>query len=200
MHKLNLALIAFAIAAGATSLARASTINYAFTQGGFTDSAGDPGTLTGSFTATPEANGSVQLGDLISFSATFQETVNGATDSFVFIQPNDFYYDPNTPGSLSFSTGSTTSGLIACTGSTDVNAVCEGLTNPFGPRTNAVGFFEDLPDFGAATTRLPSAVTINGGGASAPEPGSSILLATGVALIFAGSLIKRCARKARLGA
>lgn len=198
MHKLNLALIAFAIVAGVSSLAQASTINYTFTQNGFTDSAGDTGTLSGSFTATPEANGSVQLGDLVSFSATFQETVNGTPDSFLFVQPNDFYFDPNTDGSLNFSTGSTASGIIACSGSTDVNAVCEGLTNPIGPRTSSVGFFEDLPVFGASTTREASVVNVNGGGAAAPEPGSSILLATGVALIFVGSLIKRWARKTRL--
>ena len=83
--------------------AQASTISYTFTQGGFVDSACDLGTLSGTFTGTPEAGGILQLADLSTFDATFAETVNGVPNNFVFNVPNDFFYDPNTTGSLSFS-------------------------------------------------------------------------------------------------
>jgi hypothetical protein len=188
----SLAAVAFALLTGA----QASTINYAFTQGGFVDSAGDAGTLSGTFSATPEAGGLVQLGDLTSFSATFSETVNGEPDSFVFNVANDFSYDPLTPGSLSFSTGSTQSGIVACTGGADVNAVCLGLTAPAGVRSSATGFFEDLPGFGASLAFQPSVVTVTGGsGAATPEPGTSVLLATGALLMTVGSFRRRTTEK-----
>src|SRR5579863_10039405 len=140
MHKINLlAAAAFVMLAGIGSHAQASTVSYTFTQGGFVDANNDTGTLSGSFAGTPEAGGVLQLGDLSSFSANFVETVNGLQDTFIFSNPNDFSYDPNTPGSLSFSSGSTAMGIVACTGTADVNAVCEGLTGP-SPRINASGF------------------------------------------------------------
>jgi hypothetical protein len=177
--------------------ARASTINYAFTQSGFVDSAGDAGTLSVTFSGTPEANGLVQLGDLTSFSATFSETVNGQPDSFLFNVANDFSFNPLAPGSLTFSTGSTQSGIVACSGGADVNAVCLGLTAPAGVRSSATGFFEDLPGFGASLAYQPSVVTVTGGsGPATPEPGTSVLLATGALLMIAGSFRRRSSAKA----
>jgi hypothetical protein len=82
-------------------------------------------------------------------------------------------------------------GIVACTGTADVNAVCEGLTGP-SPRINASGFFEDLPAFGVSLSQQASVVTANGGPTSAaPEPGTSALLASGIALLFAGTIRRR---------
>jgi len=64
--------------------AEGAALTYTFTQNGFTDAAGDQGTLTGMFTGTPEANGTIQLADLTSFSSSFFESVAGTPNTFCF--------------------------------------------------------------------------------------------------------------------
>lgn len=54
-----------------------AALTYSFTQPGWTDAAGDTGTLNGKFTGTPETNGTIQLADLTSFTSSFFETVAG---------------------------------------------------------------------------------------------------------------------------
>jgi hypothetical protein len=88
-------------------------------------------------------------------------------------------------------TGSMQSGIVACSGGTDVNAVCDGLTSPVGPRLNASGSFEDLPAFGVSLTQQAAVTTT-----AAPEPGTMVLLATGLALVLTGAtqIRRTCSR------
>ena len=88
-HPLRNAWLA-ALVIGAASLAHASTVTYDFSQSGFDDG----GTLTGTFSGTPEAGGIIQLADLTNFSATFHLTVGGILNTFNFTVPTAFTYDP----------------------------------------------------------------------------------------------------------
>jgi hypothetical protein len=66
-----------------------------------------------------------------------------------------------------------------------VNVVCEGLTALGSARVNAYGFFEDLPDFGVSLTQQNAVVKLSKDPPSAvPEPGTTVLFATGLALVF----------------
>jgi hypothetical protein len=191
MTKLNsFAALAFTMLAATCTNLHAGTVTYVFDQTGFVDGAGDAGTLTTTVTGTPEANGVLQLGDLTSFSAIFQETVNGVPDNFDFNVANDFYYDPNTAGSLEFSTGSRQIGIIACSGGGDVNSVCESFSSP-GVAVDASGFFEDLPNFGPSLTQQTAVAKISKTPSSVPEPGTNVLFATGLALFVAGCWRRR---------
>jgi hypothetical protein len=198
------AIIAFAIGSAVASRAAwASSITYSFTQNGFTDSLGDSGSVTGTFIATPEANGTIQKADVSKFFATFTETLtggigSGAMESFVFEDAlNDFFYDPANRADFDFSTGSVASGFILCSGNNDVNTAC-GV----GGVGNAFGFFEDLPEnLGASiTSQLASVTALPAIGispaASVPEPGTLAIFATGLALLLAGSLRRRLRRSA----
>jgi len=192
MRSTTLAIIWFATLGGVAFRAQAGTLSYTFTQAGFTDSAGDIGTLNGMFTGTPEANGTLALADVTSFNATFSETVNGVPNSFIFNTPNDFFDDPNTPGSLNFSAGSAQSGILLCSGSADTAAICYGISPLSGAATTSVGFFEDLPSFGPSATRLPSAVvTTQSSPGTVPEPGTDLLLMAGAGLLICARLRRR---------
>lgn len=177
------------------SHAWASSIGYTFTQTGFSDGLGDPGTLSGSFVATPEADGTIQTGDVSSFTATFQETETagsgaGKVDSFVFNQLNDLSFDTTNAGSLEFSSGSLASGIIICSGGGDVNDVCEPHL-PIGVATSSRGFFEDLPGFGSSVAQQAATVTALGSTSAAPEPGTLLIFGTGLTLLLAGGVRRR---------
>ncbi len=192
--RVPLAAATFFVLATCLTPANASTVTYDFTQGGFVDGAGDAGTLTGSFTGTPEANGTLQAQDLTSFAATFRETVAGIPDNFEF--PNDlsaFSFDPNEPSSLEFAAGSAQSGFLLCSGGTETNQVCFGINPNSGEAVDAFGFFEDLPNFGPSTTTLgPVVNTVAGSTATAPEPASGSLFAgAGFILVLIGTIRKR---------
>jgi PEP-CTERM motif len=192
MKSIKLAIVWFAALGGVAFHAHAGTLSYTFTQSGFTDSAGDVGTLNGMFTGTLETNGTLALPDLTSFNATFSETVNGVPDNFVFNTPNDFFYDPNTPGSLNFSAGSAQSNILLCSGSADTAAICYGINPMSGAATTSVGFFEDLPNFGPSVTRLASAVvTTQSSPGTVPEPGTGLLLAAGAGLLICARYRRR---------
>jgi hypothetical protein len=181
----SLAAVAFTMLAATCTNLHAGAVTYVFSQTGFVDGGGDAGTLTTTVTGTPEAGGVLQLGDLTSFSSIFQETVNGVPENFDFYSANDFYYDPNSAGSLEFSTGSGQFGIEACSGGDDVNFVCEGLSPSSGERLDAYGFFEDLPDFGVSLTQQDAVVKLSKDPPSAvPEPGTTVLFVTGLALLF----------------
>lgn len=178
--------VALAIACVAAGHAAAASVTYNFSQGGWSDAAGDTATLTGSFTGMPQANGDVQLGNLTSFQASLHETGPKGTNTFNFnlATTTDFLYDPGI-GLLNFATGSAAADIQLCSGGLDVNYVCFGLS-PGGAVTPFQGFFDDLPNFGQTTTLTDSTVTP--ATSNAPEPGNIRLLATaGVALLGFGA-------------
>ncbi len=166
-----------ALVIGMASLAHASTVTYNFTQSGFDDG----GTLTGTFTGTPETGGIIQLADLTNFSASFHLTVGSTPNTFNFTVPTAFTYDPTSADILEFSSGSASAGIQLCSGAVDTNAVCYGIPISSPVRVNSSGFFEDLPNFGATNTHLGESVTQ--APAAAAEPATLVLVAT-AALFF----------------
>ena len=191
------ALLFITAGAVASSTAWASSVTYTFTQNGFSDNNGDAGALTGSFVATPEANGTIQTADVSSFTATFHETAAGGAgagkvDSFVFNVLNDLSFNTAVPSSLEFSSGSLGSGIVLCSGGGDVNGVCVQSSSPRHPALDASGFFEDLPDFGESLTKQAAIVTVPV--SQAPEPSTLAVFAAGLGLLACGSLRGRLLR------
>ena len=115
--------------------AAASAVSYTFSQGGWSDQAGNTGTLTGTFAGSAQANGDLQLANLTSFQADFHETGPSGTNTFIFNLPTttDFLYDPNL-GTLSFASGSAASNIQLCSGA-DTDAVCFGIPPNSGSAT-----------------------------------------------------------------
>jgi hypothetical protein len=175
--------------------ATATTASYTFSQGGWTDAAGDTGNLTGSFSGTPEANGNLQLADLSSFEADFHESGPKGTNTFVFSLGtiNDFLYDAGI-GLLNFSAGSAASNIQLCSGP-DTGSVCLGINPNSGAATALNGFFDDLPTFGQTGTRLGATVTFAGStspaGSATPEPGTVGLLALGGTAFLGVGILRR---------
>jgi hypothetical protein len=157
--------------------ARGAALTYTFTQSGWTDSAGDTGTLTGRLTGTPESNGTIQLADLTSFTSSFFEKVAGNPNTFIFNTPVAFSFDPNSPGSLEFSAGSAAANIQICSGSADTQQICLGILPNSGATSVDVGYFFDLPNFGPSQTRLASVETLQPQPGTAPEPSSVALVA-----------------------
>ncbi|MBV9267679.1 MAG: PEP-CTERM sorting domain-containing protein [Acidobacteriaceae bacterium] len=165
-----------------------ASVSYTFSQGGWTDSLGDTGILTGTFTGTPQASGALQLADLTSFQADFHE--NGPLDqnTFIFNLPNatNFTYDPGT-GLLDFAAGSGVSGIQVCSGGADTAQVCFGIRPNSGVGTPLNGFFVDQPKFPQETTRMGPSVTP--AAAAVPEPTSiGLFAAAGLALLGFGAM------------
>ncbi len=169
--------------------AAASTVSYTFSQGGWSDQAGNTGTLTGTFAGSAQANGDLKLANLTSFQADFHETGPSGTNTFIFNLPTttDFLYDPNS-GALNFASGSAASKIQLCSGA-DTDAVCFGIPPNSGSATPFSGFFYDLPNFGQTTTRQGSSVTP--AASAVPEPGNSGLLAAAGALLLGFGIFKR---------
>jgi len=187
----RLAVATLGIACLTTGYAAASTVTYNFSQGGWSDGAGDTATLAGSFTGTPQANGDVQLANLTSFQASLHETGTKGSNTFTFNLGNttDFLYDTGI-GLLNFAAGSAASDIQLCSGGPDVDAVCFGLNPNSGVATPFQGFFDDLPNFGQTTTLMDSTVTP--AASTAPEPGNvRLLTAAGVALFGFGVAKRR---------
>jgi hypothetical protein len=183
-----MALAALAIACLAAGHATAAAVTYNFSQGGWSDGAGDTATLTGSFTGTPQTNGNVQLANLTSFQASLHETGAKGTNTFTFnlATTTDFLYDPGI-GLLNFAAGSAASNIQLCDGGIDVDAICFGLNPTSGVATPFQGFFDDLPNFGQTTTLTDSTVTP--AASTAPEPGNlRLLAAAGMALLGFGAV------------
>jgi hypothetical protein len=168
-----------------------AALTYAFTQPGWTDAAGDTGTLTGKFTGTPETNGTIQLADLTSFTSSFFETVSGVPNTFVFNTPVAFSFDTNSPGSLEFSAGSAAANIQICSGSADTQQICLGIPSNSGAGSPDVGYFFDLPDFGPSQTRLASVETLQPQPGTAPEPSSVALVAAAAGMFLVVWQIKR---------
>ncbi len=171
--------------------ARGAAVTYTFTQPGWTDTAGDTGTLTGKFTGTPEANGTLQLADLTSFTSSFFEKVAGTPETFIFNTPVAFSFDPNTPGSLEFSAGSAAADIQICSGSTDTQQICLGILPNSGGASPDVGYFFDLPNFGPSQTRLASVETLQPQPGTAPEPSSVALVGVAAGVLTGVCQIKR---------
>ncbi len=168
-----------------TGNADGAALTYTFTQPGWSDALGDQGTLTGRFTGTPETNGTIQLADLTSFTASFFESVSGINETFNFPTPVGFSFDTNSPGSLEFSAGSAAVNIQICSGSNDTQQVCLNIPPNSGAGSPDVGYFFDLPDFGPSHTLDPSVETLQPQPGTAPEPSSLALVAVaGMLLIF----------------
>jgi len=169
--------------------ASAATVSYTFSQGGWSDQAGDTGTLTGSFTGAAQANGDLALTNLTSFQADFHESGPLGTNTFIFnlVNTTDFTYDP--VNGLDFAAGSAASDIQLCSGGPDTNAVCFGINPNSGAATVFSGFFDDLPKFGQTTTTQGITVTpvVN----SAPEPGSTGLVAAAGATLLGLGVFRR---------
>lgn len=171
---------------GTAEMASATSLTYDFTQTGFNDG----GTLTGTFSGTPDGTGTIAAAGLTNFQAVFHDTVNGTPNSFIFNTPNDFSY--SAANGLSFSAGSVAEDIVVCEGSQDVNSICYGFTSPLSPRSAANAFFEDLPDFPSATTRSGPVVTqVGSASTTAPEPGSCALFASAGLLLVAMGRLKK---------
>lgn len=165
-----LVLVAFSFASIVT--AHASTLTYTFSQGGWTDG----GTLTGSFSGAPEANGTIELGDLTSFTANFELTANNIPNTFTFNTPTAFSFNPGSADILELASGSGAEGIELCSGFSDTNSICYGLPANSGAAVNSAGFFEDLPLFGQANTLQGTQITQVVGSSAVPEPATASLL------------------------
>jgi hypothetical protein len=180
-----------------TQNAFSAAVTYTFSQSGWTDGAGDVGTLTGSFTGTPEANGTIQLGDLTSFLASFHETVANVPNTFNFNAPAAFSFDTNSPSSLEFSAGSAASNIQICSGSTDTQQICLGISPTSGAASPDVGYFFDLPNFGPSQTRIAAIVSPVSQPGTAPEPASVALVGGPAVLLIARQIRQRPKRQRR---
>jgi hypothetical protein len=192
----RLAVAAFGIASLAAGNVMAGTVGYTFSQGDWSDQAGDTGTLTGSFAGNAQANGALQLANLTSFEADFHESGPLGTNTFVFNLANttDFSYDP-TYG-VEFAAGSAASHVQLCSGGIDTSYICFGLNPASGVATVFSGFFDDLPNFGQTTTRAGLIVTPAAGGTAAPEPANTgLLAAAGMTLLGMGAFRRRRLRQ-----
>ena len=184
------AVAAIGIACLAAGHATAAAVTYNFSQGGWSDGAGDTATLTGSFTGMPQANGNVQLANLTSFQAALHETGSKGLNTFNFNLGTitDFLYDPGI-GLLNFAAGSAAADIQLCSGGIDVDAVCFGLNPNSGVATAFQGFFDDLPNFGQTTTLTDSSVTR--AASAAAEPANLRLLASAGIALFGFGVVKR---------
>ena len=162
--------------------AAASPLTYNFTQGGW-----PTGSMNGSFTGAPEANGVINLADLTSFNATFFD-LPAASFPFSLSNLDGFFFNTADPYSLEFAGGSLRSNIVLCSGAAETAKVC-GVPPPPPPppggvNVRATGFFEDLPLFGPFETGSGTVVAPVTATASTPEPGTASLLA-----LVAGSLL-----------
>lgn len=177
-----------AIVVGTSAAAFASTIDtYNFSQGGYT-MPGATGALTGSFTGTVESSGLIESRDLSSFAVLFTDTNGSTTSTAVGSLFDIVFFSFNTMGgasTLDLQTSLFPSKVPLCIGAEAAFGVCGA--GPVGVATNGAftGFFtQDQP-----TLTLVSSVTTgpSGGGTSpVPEPGSAVLLVTGLAALGLG--------------
>ena len=189
MRKSNFLLSIILLTSTAIS-AQASGVSYTFNQSGWSDGAGDSATLTGNFSGTPELNGELLLADLTTFQAMFQESgpLGSNTFDFNLSTLTDFSFDPT--NGLDFAAGSGAAGIQLCSGGPDTNAICFGINPNSGSATVFSGFFEDLPTFQPATTRLGITVTPTGT-VSAPEPGGVGLFAVAGMTLLGIGVVRR---------
>lgn len=180
------AVAALALTSFSMPRANASTMTWNFIQNGWADQAGDSGTLSGSFQAAPEANGTVQLADVSYFASTFTLGLQ----TFKFIELGNFSFVPGSPNSLDF-LAKDAFGDEVCTVSSPagpcgiVGAPAGGFAGYFGALNPK--FTSSTPDFAATTLQTLSGPVPKP--AAAPEPGSMVL--AGAALVFVGIFRRR---------
>lgn len=112
--------------------ASAATVTYNFDEAGWVNNFGTTENFFGSFTGTPEASGSIAMGDLSSFSAVITET-NTAGDtktiaSFSNTGLTDFIFQTAT--NILDLSATDAAGDLICLGAT----VTAGACGPIGPR------------------------------------------------------------------
>ena len=173
--------------------ADASTMTWNFIQSGWTDQAGDTGTLSGSFQAAPEANGTVQLADVSYIASTFSV----GPESFKFIELGTFSFVPGSPNSLDF-LAKDTFGDEVCTVSSPagpcgiVGAPADGFAGYFGALDQK--FTSSTQDFAVTILQtLPGPVPKP---TAAPEPATMLL--AGAALVLVGVFRRRLARSSNV--
>ena len=166
-----------------TTKASAVTINsYSFTQGGYSDG----GSLSGNFEGIVEANGFIELADLISIYVDFSTPLGQGIEGSVFgYGPASFF---------SFDTIGGSSSLDLETGIGINGFACVGAVAAFGfgeCGSGGVNGFED--GFGVATTQALPVVTLTSSVTTVPEPSTWAAMVIG----FAGlGLVRYRSRKA----
>ena len=186
--------------------ASANTISYAFSEAGWLNMAGTTENFSGSFAGTPEANGTLALADLTSFSAIMSETNStGETKNITTFgginSLADFLYIPGMNSLTLEATGSPASAI--CLGNDVASGVCGSLPTRPQPRpgTPPLPPIEGLFSFSvngalnAYTTDLPSVSQTVGlqpvpAPATAPEP-ASMFLVGGVLVLASQILVRR---------
>jgi len=186
--------------------ASAATVSYTFSETGWLNTFGTTETFSGSFTGTPEADGTLALGDLSAFMAVMTETnADGQTKNVSVFGDGtgtsplaDFLY---LPGSNSLSLEATGSPVAQiCLGGDVSSGFCGSLPARPQPRpgTPPLPAIEGLFSFSvngeldAYTTGLPtvsqSSLTppIGTAPATAPEPESMLLCGVGLLVVSKG--------------
>ena len=172
----------------------ANTITYTFSAAGWLNMSGTSENFSGSFSGTPEADGTLALADLTSFSAIMSETNSaGETKDISTFGAGagtsalaDFLYTPGLNSLTLEATGSPASAI--CLGNDVASGVCGSLPARPQPRpgTPPLSPIEGLFSFSvngalsAYTADLPSVIQTVGlqpvpAPATAPEPGSIVL-------------------------
>lgn len=190
--------------------ASADTVTYSFSEAGWLNMFGTVENFSGSFTGTPEANGSLALADLSSFSAILSETNSaGATKDIAAFGSGigisalaDFLYIPGSNSLTLEATGSPASAV--CLGNDVASGFCGSLPARPQPRPGTAPLppVEGLFSFSvngalnAYTTDLPSVIKTLGlqpvpAPATTPEPASIVLC--GGLLVLASRLRRNTA-------
>ena len=195
--------------------ASAGTVSYVFSEAGWLNMFGTIENFSGSFTGTPEANGTLALADLSSFSAIMSETNSaGETKDIARFGSgigtgalSDFVYIPGLNSLTLQANGSPASAI--CLGNDVASGLCGSLPARPRPRPGAPPLppVEGLFSFSvngalsAYTTNLPSVNQTVGlhpvpAPATAPEPGSTVLCG-GALVLVSQVLIRRNRDRAR---
>lgn len=195
------------------AVASADTVTYTFSEAGWFNMFGTVENFSGSFTGTPEANGTLALANLSSFSAIMSETNSaGATKDIATFGSGigtsaltDFLYIPGLNSLTLEATGSPASAI--CLGNDVTSGLCGSLPSRPQPRpgTPPLPPVEGLFSFSvngalnAYTTDLPSVVETVGlqpvpAPVTTPEPASMVLC--GGVLVIASQLRVRHHRDA----
>lgn len=195
-------------------LASADTVTYAFSEAGWLNMFGTTENLSGFFTGTPEANGTLALADLSSFSAKISETNSaGETKNIATFGSGtgtgaltDFLYIRGLNSLTLAASGSPAS--VICLGNDVGSGLCGSLPARPQPRPGAPPLppVEGLFSFSvngalnAYTTDPPSVVKTVGlhpvpAPATAPEP-ATMILCGGVLVLAAQFRLRRSRNRA----
>jgi hypothetical protein len=193
--KAQIMLAAIALFGVSAGLVTAGTVDqFNFTQTGFSGG----GVLGGSFTATLEADGTIQQADVSAFNATFTTSNSGVASSFYYYLSTLSFF------SLIPSSSDGPNSTFDLKADNGFASICSGAAAAFdlcGTANGAVGFFSfDFSPSSEATTQFASLTLVsqlssnpappgsgtpsNAAPSAAPEPASLGLL--GVSMVACG--------------